>query len=294
MPDVRALPTLRALFLLAAALFAYLGLRGRFGEIGDALDRTSFAAVAGALLVVLVGLLATGLLWLRLMSCVHGRLPVHGGLATFFVGQLGKYIPGSVWSLGAQADLARRQAVAPRVTIGVGLVFLGYHLDTAVLVGSLALLTGRLESPWPDWVSWVSFVVALTGLAPGVVRALGRRVTGQDVRLGAADTVVAVGLMGVAWTAYAWAMVLLSPGLPAGEVVALGGAFALAYAAGVAVVFAPAGVGAREVVFVLLLGPATGVGAATALALLARAVHTVADASMASAWWLLARRDRDK
>ena len=75
---------------------------------------------------------------------------------------------------------------------------------------------------------------------------------------------------------------LLSPGSSWRDVAALGGAFALAYAAGVVVVLAPAGVGAREGVFVLLLSPLLGVADATAVALLARVVHTAADGVMAA------------
>ena len=95
--------------------------------------------------------------------------------------------------------------------------------------------------------------------------------------------------MAVAWLCYSVALVLLSPGLPWHDVAALGGAFALAYAVGVVVVLAPAGVGAREALFVLLLTPVTSVAAATALALLARVVHTAADGVMAAGWWYAAR-----
>lgn len=293
MADVRRLPALRGLLFLAAVLvFSWLGLRGRWDEVGDALRDTSAAGVGAGLVLVLAGLLATGLLWLRLMACLDGSLPLTDGLAAFFVGQLGKYIPGSVWSIGAQAELARRHAVAARVTVAAGLLFLGYHVDTAVLLAALALLTGGLESPWPDWLSWVALVAAVTGLAPVVVRLLGSRVAGREVRLGGRDTVVVVGLMTLAWTAYAGALVLLSPGLPWSDLATLGGAFAAAYAVGVVIVFAPAGVGAREAVFVLLASPATGVGPATALALLARVVHTGADALQAGGWWLAARRGR--
>ena len=86
------------------------------------------------------------------------------------------------------------------------------------------------------------------------------------------------------------ALVLLSPDLPWQDVAAFGGAFALAYAVGVVVVVAPAGVGAREALFVLLLTPLLGVAEATALALLARVVHTAADGIMAAGWWYAARR----
>jgi uncharacterized membrane protein YbhN (UPF0104 family) len=275
-------------FLAAVLAFAWLGLRGRLDEVGEALRTTPLTGLLGALSLVLLGLVATGLLWLRLMTTLDERLPLLDGLSTFFVGQLGKYIPGSVWSIGAQADLARRHTIAVRVTVTAGLLFLGIHVGTAVLLGSLALLTGGLDSPWPAWVSWAALLVAVVGLAPTTVRLAGRVAAGQQIRFGWVDLVVVIGLMAVAWSAYA-ALTLLLPTTPWSHLPALGGAFAVAYAVGVVVVVAPAGVGAREAVFVLLLTPVVGVAPATALALTARLVHTCADALLAAVCWQLAR-----
>ena len=288
MTDSRYLPALRAAFLVAVLVFAWLGLRGRIDEIGSALRATSSLGVALALLSVLAGLLATSLLWLRLMAALGADLPFREGLATFFVGQLGKYIPGSVWSIGAQAHMAGRLSVPPRVTVAAGLLFLGYHVTTAVMLGSATLLLGGLPSPWPAWLSVLLLVGSAVGLLPAVVRRLGRRIAGRSVSIGVGDTAVALALMAMAWAAYSVGLVLLSPGYPWRDVVALGGAFALAYALGVAIVLAPAGVGAREGLFVLMLTPLLGVAGAAAVALLARLVHTVADGVMAAGWWYAA------
>lgn len=289
MSDSRYLPALRAAFLVAVLAFAWFGLRGRLDEVASALRDTSGIGVVGALVLVLLGLLATGVLWLRLMSAVGADLPTRDGLATFFVGQLGKYIPGSVWSIGAQAEMAGRRSVPPRATVTAGLLFLGYHVATAVVVGTAVLLVGGLESPWPSWLSALLLVGALVGLLPVVVRWAARRIAGSPVDLGFADTGVALALMALAWTAYALALVLIAPSFPWRDVVALGGAFALAYAVGVVVVLAPAGVGARDALLVLLLTPLLGVADATALALLARVTHTAADGLIAAGWWYAAR-----
>ncbi len=284
------LPALRVAFLVAVVVFAWLGLRGRLDEVGDALRDTSVPGVAAALGLVLLGLAGTGLLWRHLMSALGAPLPWRAGLALFFVGQLGKYIPGSVWSLGAQAQMAGRHAVPARTTVTVGLLFLGYHVATGVVAGAFVVLLGGLEAPWPRWVSVLALVCSLLTVTPPVVRAAGRAVAGRQVRVGWADTGLVLALRAATWTAYALALVLLSPGLPWQHVAAYGGAFALAYAVGVVVVIAPAGVGAREALFVLLLAPVTTVAGATALALLARVVHAGADGLMAAGWWALARR----
>lgn len=287
----RLLPLLRAGFVVAALLFAWFALRGRFGEVGDALAATTAAGVVGALALVLLGLSATGVLWLRVMASLGADLPVRDGSATFFVGQLGKYIPGSVWSLGAQAQMAGRHRVPARATVTAGLVFLGYHLATGVVVGAATVLLGGLSSSLPSWTWALLLLGAAAALTPPVVRALSSRVGGRPAAVAWPDTLAAVGLMAAAWLAYAGALVLLSPGAPWHDLVPLGGAFALAYAVGVVVVLAPAGVGAREALFVLLLAPVVGVAGATALAVLARAVHTVGDVALAAAWWGVARRE---
>ena len=69
-------------------------------------------------------------------------------------------------------------------------------------------------------------------------------------------------------------------------------AFALAHAAGVLLIVAPAGLGAREGVLIALLVPMVGVPSAAAAALLARLVHALADfliAGAAAAWARSAR-----
>ncbi|WP_167736175.1 lysylphosphatidylglycerol synthase domain-containing protein [Nocardioides sp. 503] len=281
---------LRVLFLLAVVAFAWLGLRGRFDELGAALARTWAPGAVAAFALVLSGLSATGLLWRRLLASVGAEMPVSPGMATFFVGQLGKYIPGSVWSIGAQAQLARRWAVPARATVTAGLLFLGYHLATAVLLGAGVLLLGELDPPWPVWVSAAALVVGVLGLLPPVVGQAARRVAGAPVRVGVGDTAAALSLMTLAWGCYSAALVLLAPGVPWDDLAAYGGAFAVAYAAGVVLVVAPAGLGAREGLFVLLLAPTTGVAEATALALLARVLHTLADGALAAGWWLAERR----
>lgn len=288
----RLLLALRVVFLAAVVAFAWLGLRGHWHEIGDALADTTWWGALLALLFVAAGLLGTGLLWLRLMALLDARLPVVDGLAIFFLGQLGKYIPGSIWSLGAQADLARRHKAPARVTVTAGLVFLGYNVATAVVLAAVTVLAGGLELDWPRWLVVVFLLAAVVGLAPPVVRFLARLIGGRAMRLGWVDTVACSGLMVATWAAYAVALVLLVPDMPWSHFWALGGAFVAAYAVGVVIVFAPAGAGAREVAFVFLLEPLLGVGEATALALLARVLSTAGDVITASVSWAVARRVR--
>jgi hypothetical protein len=73
------------------------------------------------------------------------------------------------------------------------------------------------------------------------------------------------------------------PGAP----VLIASSFAAAYVLGYAAIFAPAGIGVREVALVLLLSPAMGAAPAAAVSVLARVWTTVVEVIPAGALWVL-------
>uniref|UniRef100_UPI0026053D5D hypothetical protein n=1 Tax=uncultured Nocardioides sp. TaxID=198441 RepID=UPI0026053D5D len=141
----------RAGFLVAVVAFAAWGLQGSWRELVVALSSTPPPGLAVAAGLVLLGLLTTCGAWLRLLAGYGHRLPRDDGRRVFFVGQLGKYIPGSVWSMGAHADLARGFGVPVRVTVGTSLAFLGLNVATAGLLAFGMLAAGMPTLPLPRW-----------------------------------------------------------------------------------------------------------------------------------------------
>ena len=65
--------------------------------VGPLLGRVSPPALAAALVVVVVGIFATFWCWRAILVDLGGELPLAAGIRVFFLGQLGKYLPGSVW-----------------------------------------------------------------------------------------------------------------------------------------------------------------------------------------------------
>lgn len=277
----------RVAFLVLVIAFAWWGLHDRGDELRAGLSATSLPGVVASAGLVVAGLLATGTAWLRLLAGFGHPLPRREGRAVFFVGQLGKYIPGSVWSVSAHAELARRHGVPLRSTVGTSLVFLAVNMATAGLVGGSVALSGRWHTSLPTGVLVAGLVICLPAFVPRLVNRAGSLVAGAGQRLALTRTDLAalVGLMLVTWACYAAALLALAPSPSAGMFPIAAGAFALAYVVGALVVVAPAGVGAREVTMVALLAPATGVGTATALALLTRALHTAGDLVLALVSW---------
>lgn len=230
------------------------------------------------------------MLWRRLLLALDARVGPRHAAAVFFVGQLGKYVPGSVWSFAAQAQLGRRHGVPARSSVTASALFLVVHVFTGLLLGGLLVVVGAAGLDLPSLLDqkwwWVLVVLGALTLAPPVVRTLGDRLAGGGVRtvFGPRALVLSLLLMTAVWTCYGGCLWLL---LPPGEVSATDlpttlAAFAIAHGAGVLFVVAPAGLGAREGVLIALLTPLAGLAAAAAAALLVRVVHALADFTIAA------------
>lgn len=279
---------LRALFLVAVTAAGAWSLRGRWGEVLVAGADVGVEGWVAALLATLLGLGITGLLWRGLLALHGHRLGVRTATSTFFVGQLGKYVPGSVWSIALQARMAARVGVPVRATASTSLLFLLVHVLSA---GPVVLVALPFLSLAPEHRLGVA-LVALCGLAmfvPPVLSTIVRLTSAEPIGWTARTSLLVLASMCGAWGCYGIAMWALWGGPSASTALVLLAAFAAAYVAGVAVPLAPAGLGAREVVFVLLAAPVTDIVTATAVALLARVVHTGADFLWAVVSWSLAR-----
>lgn len=277
---------LRWVFVVAVVAGIWWSWRSSGGEVARALEDVSvWRVVAGGVLVV-CGLLLTGLVWVQALGSVSTAPRPRDALPPFFVAQLGKYIPGSVWSFTAQGVLGAAQGLPARVPATAALLFLGVHVASGLLlVGVLGWWTEL-----PRLLVAASLLAGVVGLAPAGYRFLGSRLSGRTCRWTVSRSAAGGLLMVPVWTCYALALTVLVPAPDAALALGLGCSFALAFAIGVAVPIAPAGLGARDGVLALLVAPLVGTGPATAIVLLGRLVHTVADLALgAIGWWLLHR-----
>jgi uncharacterized membrane protein YbhN (UPF0104 family) len=88
----------------------------------------------------------------------------------------------------------------------------------------------------------------------------------------------------LSWVSYGAAFWLLAKGIfeaPDFSVVQATGIFAAGYIVGLLALFAPGGVGIRELVFIALLAPVFGSGGALAMSVAARLLLTATEASAA-------------
>ncbi|MCA1713204.1 MAG: lysylphosphatidylglycerol synthase domain-containing protein [Actinobacteria bacterium] len=281
-----------------------LTLRSQGSRFTEALSRTGIAATVGSLVAALAGLLASALVWRALLTDLGSRLPLRTALHVFFLGQLGKYLPGSVFAVAAQMELGRDQGVSRSRVGTASLLFMGVLTAAGLLVAAVAL---PLTSP--DALRsyfWVLLVlpVGLVCLAPPVLTRLvgaGLRVLRRDPLdrpLSGRGIGAALGWALAMWAAYGiHVLLLLLPQDRTGTgnlpLLALGG-YALAWTVGFLFLLAPAGALIRETVLVLALAPVLDRPGATAVAVVSRGVMTLADLLWGGAGALLRPRNRPR
>lgn len=266
---------------------------GSFGDLQASWLGLGFVAA-------LVGMTVVAMRWTDAARLVGGALPVSQAIPRYFQGEIGKYIPGSVWAVLGRGELARRaglrrSAAYGSVVLSLAALYLAAATTAAVLLPFAAGATGA-----PAVLGVLGFlVVGVAGLHPAVVGRvlrLGERVTRRRFELTVPtwrDAIVVVVGYIPAWLliggAHYCAVRALGVAAPYPEVLF---ASAVSWSAGFLAIPAPGGIGVRESVFVLTSGIADADAAAAAL--LARVLFVVADglgALVAAAW--MTRRSGD-
>lgn len=292
---------LRVGFVLAAAGLGGYAVARDWSQVRAGFADLGPAVVAGAFGLVLLSLLASMLEWRSLLTAAGSRVPLAPAARIFFVGQVGKYLPGAVWPVLAQMELGQAQRVPRRRSASVAVITMLVALAAGLLVAALctlAALTGSTTAGY-GW-AFLAAPVLLVALHPRVLNPaldrllrLARRPAQETPLTGRA--VIAATLWSVLYWVLSGASVwLLAQRLGAADgrtfLFATGG-FAFAWCAGFLVVLAPAGAGVREVVLVAALSPVLDTGRATAVALASRLLTTIGDLLVAalSAWFGRAR-----
>jgi len=252
----------------------------------NALSRLHWYSLALALVAAVAGNWCLMFAWRSVLADFGS--PLRPGMAAriCFLGQLGKYVPGAVWSVAAQMELGHDQGVPRRRGVASILVSLSITAGTGLAVAAALLpfsSPGVLRQYW--WVL-LAVPVILAVLCPPVLGPVVDRALAIIRQPPLEQRLTWRGLMRASgWNAAGWvllgtqAWVLLAGMTGRGfhvALVAIGG-YALAYAAGLLLVVFPSGLGAREVILIAALAPVAPHSIAVGLALAARLVATVSD-----------------
>ena len=291
---------LRAGLLAAAVGLAVYGLASRWPQVHSALAKLAWYDVAGAALCALAGLGCMMLAWRALLADLGSPLPLRTAIRVMFVGQLGKYLPGAVWAVAAQVELARDHDVPRRRSATASLVAMATTLVVALVAAGIMLPLVSAHAVRQYW--WVLAVTPLAAacLYPPVnkflldlaLKAARKPPLERPVsRPAMARTLAWTALGWLCYGAHAWFLIRVFAGR-GGDAFALAlGAYALAWSAGFLIVFFPGGIGPRELALIAVLAPVMPAASALVVALASRVVMTVGDLIWAGIGLALGRAD---
>jgi hypothetical protein len=226
------------------------------------------------------------------------RFGVRDGAQVFFVSQLGKYLPGSVWPILMQMEAGRRRGANRKTMLAANLITVVLSICVGVVLAALLLPVsspGALHRFWWALAALPLLLVlahprSLPFLLDRVLKIMGR--APLDVRMSGSATSTAIGWAALSWVALGahLAVLVAAIGTPSLGLLALCiGGMALAVSAGLLFLPAPAGAGMREVVLGFVLVTALTSGQVVAVVIASRVIVLLADLLLAGVFSLIGR-----
>lgn len=274
----------RLTFILVAVALAGYAIAKDWTKIEAALGHLGLVSVAAALGSILVALAFTAMLWRQLLASLGSPLPIGAAARILFIGQLGKYLPGSIWPVLAQMELGKAYKV-PRsrsASASVLVMFLTLIVGLLIALVTLPFAAGPMPYRWALLVTPLLLVMLYPKVLNSIIARLLKlaRQEPLEVPLTARALSRALGWSVCVWICYGLQIWILATrlGAPPGKtlLIALGG-FAFAWSIGFVIVFAPAGAGVRDVLLFLVLRPVLSTADAAAVVLASRVLLTAGD-----------------
>ena len=265
--ETRSLRTLlTALFLVAVVWFGGRSLATQWDSV-QALRAnltTQWSLVLLSSFLVGVSYLVLIQTWRLTVGAWGETLGFTTAARIWFISNLGRYLPGKVWQIGAMGVMAQEAGVSSVAAVGSALVVSLVH----VIIGFAVVgLTGRdlfvsIVPPGTPLTPILTLAVVLVLIAPRllpVVATGASKVLRRPFaipRLPVRAIWVAVVGSAIAWVLFGLAFHWLGIGLlshPTGDAADSVAVFTLSYLAGFLALIAPGGIGVREGVMALLL-----------------------------------------
>ena len=275
-------------FAAAVLFFAARSLAGQWSKVGSRLSHVQlqwqWILLSSAIVLITYALLIEG--WRRVLGAWHTLLPFNEAARIWFLSNLGKYVPGNIWSLTAMGVMAREQGVSGVAAAGSSVIMQTVSLatGTAMVIVTSAKLLGQ---PLVLGAAVALLIIALLTaprFLPPIAQWIGS-LTGREIAppsIPASSVWTAALTSALSWVFYGLAFryfVLGLLGSAAGEISTYIAVYTAAYILGFISPIAPAGLGVREITlaaFMTQLGLANEADAAL-VAIAARLWLTVVE-----------------
>jgi glycosyltransferase 2 family protein len=287
--------TRRKLFRVAQWVFAALvlffaatSLATQWDKVGSRLTHIQFGwewiSIGSVIVLLIYALLIEG--WRRVLGAWDSHLPFSQASRIWFLSNLGKYVPGNIWSLTAMGVMARNRGLSAVAAAGSSVIMQTVSLATGT---GIVMVTGAtlLGQPLLVGASVLILVIVLLcaprflpPLTVWVGSLIGRDIAPPSVPATSIWTAAVASTL--SWLLYGFAFQLFVRGLlgtAPGEISSYIAVFTAAYILGFISPIAPAGLGVRELTlaaFMTQLGLANEADAAL-VAIAARLWLTVVE-----------------
>jgi hypothetical protein len=285
-----------ALLATVAVVFVTRALVREWDEVSESLSDASPGWIAVGAVVAAAGMTAIAFPWRRALRMLGADMPWGQVVARYYLGEIGKYVPGGVWPVLGRGELARRAGVGRSTaytSVALSLITLYLAAMFLALVGVPAMVADDDGSSGYVWVLLL-LPLGLIGLHHAVlerVRALAEKLLRRPIATTIPrwrDTLTLVVAYVPSWLLIGTATWALARALGQdASWIDVAPAAILSWIVGFILVPVPGGVGVREAAFVAAVGGSMDAGVAAAVAVLARAVFVAVDATsalIASAW----------
>jgi glycosyltransferase 2 family protein len=273
--------TRRKLFKLAQWIFAAIvlffaarSLATQWTRVQPRLSHIQFGwqwiGAATVIILLTYALLIEG--WRRVLGAWDSHLPFPQAARIWFLSNLGKYVPGNIWSLTAMGVMARERGLSALAAAGSSVIMQAMSLATGT---AIVIVTGAklLGQPILVGVSVLILVLILLSaprflppLAVWIGSLIGKNILPPSVPATSIWTAAIAST--VSWLFYGFAFQLFVRGLlgaSPGEISSYIAVYTAAYILGFISPIAPAGLGVREftlAAFMMQLGLANEADAA--------------------------------
>lgn len=266
-------------------------------------ERIGAVPVVASVACGLVGVGATYPMWRETLKGLGVTLPVRDGARVYFVTQIGKYLPGSVWPAVMQMEAGRRRGATRAKMLWANLATILISCAVGLSVAAVLLPVYDRHALNHYWWGLLALPLLMASLHPRVLpwildralQVLHRPPTGERLTL-------RCELRAAGWSLLSWAglgaqvaVLVVASGSPGFGPVALSvGAMGLAVPLGILFIPAPAGAGIRDVVLLLVLAAVMDSGRAVAVVVGSRAILVLCDVLLAAAAGLAGAGRRER
>lgn len=257
-------------------------------------NATTVAVGIGSSVVAAFAIVLSAVIWQVLLRDQALHIPWPRIISLYLVAQFGKYLPGNVGQYVGRAVLGKAVGIPLPVTLATMVTEVLWGAGTALGLAALSLYLffGSALSFLPSWANAAGLAIGFLGLlaSPWLGITLAKRlIPGLVARLFGVNGISAPGWMAALQVSLLYVTCSLCMGIvlqwqshylfgaPSAPLLQVSGFFALAWLAGFALPGAPAGIGVRESMMVLLFTPLVGEGTAIALSVTCRLATTLAD-----------------